>query len=150
VLRDAGPEEDLDSLEEVDDDPEDRADLARLGLDDEEDLPEEDDEEEDADEEEGDEAEVAQASDEEDADESSLEQLLDQRAAARRGSDDSDEESEILALSSEPDTITIDVDPPPGKVTPIRSDEFVCTRCYLVKPRVQRADAERGLCRDCV
>jgi hypothetical protein len=152
VLRDVESDEDLESLDK-DDDPEDRADLARLGLDDEELDTDEDDEGEDEDDESDDDGPEAAGStdDDDDSDETSLEDLLAKRAAARRGGDDSEENvTEILEMSSERDPSTLDVDPPAGKVTPIRSDEFVCRRCYLAKPRVQLADAERGLCRDCV
>jgi hypothetical protein len=38
-----------------------------------------------------------------------------------------------------------------SRVIPIKDrQEFVCARCRLVKPRVQLADPQRGLCRDCV
>ncbi|MQA98926.1 MAG: DUF4193 family protein [Actinobacteria bacterium] len=147
VLRDVESDEDLESLDNEGGDPEDRGDLARLGLDEEE-LEDEDEDSEDEDDE-GQEA-AGSTDDDEESDETSLEDLLAKRAAARRGGEDSDEDvTEILGMSSEREPSTLDVDPPPGKVTPIRSDEFVCARCYLVKPRVQLADPERGLCRDC-
>ena len=150
MLRNAGSEEDLDSLGTDDDEPQD---VARLDLEDEEfeddddgDVDEEDDEEDD-----DDQVVVASTDDEEESDETSLEDLLAKRAAARRGGDDSEEDvTEILEMSSEREPTTLDVDPPAGKVRPIRSDEFVCARCRLVKPRVQLADRDRGLCRDCV
>lgn len=84
----------------------------------------------------------------EDLDQASLEELLAQRAAARRGTDDADEDSDIMALSSEAKagskgSLTT-------RIAPLRArQEFVCARCHLVKPRVQLADPERGLCRDC-
>jgi hypothetical protein len=31
-----------------------------------------------------------------------------------------------------------------------RANEFVCSGCFLIKPRNQLADAERRVCRDCV
>ncbi len=34
-------------------------------------------------------------------------------------------------------------------VLPIQSDEFRCERCFLVRHRVQRAQAGRDVCRDC-
>jgi hypothetical protein len=149
VLRDAGSEEDLESLEDEDeDDPEDRADLARLGLDDEEAFEADDEDEDDEDDVAED---VVVSTDDEESDEASLEDLLDKRAAARKAGDDPEADgTEILELSSEREPTDLDVEPPPAKTTPIKSDEFVCARCYLVKPRVQLADPERGLCRDCV
>lgn len=100
------------------------------------------------------EAELAAAAgdeDEDEEDEASLDQLLSQRAAARRGSDDSDEDGDdIMALSSEKEPRgTAEV--PLSRVIPVKDrEEFVCQRCYLVKARSQLADAERTLCRDCV
>ncbi|MDQ3952394.1 MAG: DUF4193 family protein [Actinomycetota bacterium] len=92
---------------------------------------------------------LAATDDEDDEDESSLEELLAQRAAARRGTDDS-EDDDILSLTSEPETIP-PIEPIPARVIPLKDrQEFVCNRCHLVKARVQLADAERGLCRDCV
>jgi hypothetical protein len=77
----------------------------------------------------------------------SLDELLAQRAA-RKGSDEVDDD-EIMALQSERDqrfwgTAT-------ARVIPIKDrQEFVCNRCHLVKAKSQLADAQRGLCRDCV
>ncbi len=83
-------------------------------------------------------------------DDASLEELLSQRAASRRGSGESDEdEDDIMSLASERE--------PTGaeairtKVIPIKDrKEFVCKHCHLVKARSQLADADRELCRDCV
>ncbi|MBA2312919.1 MAG: DUF4193 family protein [Actinobacteria bacterium] len=59
------------------------------------------------------------------------------------------DEDEIMSLVSDVDDPITDVIP--TRVTPIKNgQEFVCARCHLVKPRVQLADAHRGLCRDCV
>jgi len=59
------------------------------------------------------------------------------------------DEDEIMSLVSDVDDPITEVIP--TRVTPIKDgQEFVCARCYLVKPRVQLADAHRGLCRDCV
>jgi hypothetical protein len=118
-----------------------------------EDLQDAEIEEEDDDEvtvDEDDEEALAQsAGDDEDSEEASLEELLSQRAAARRGTDESDDDDDIMALASEKDTIPLE--PLPTKVIPIKDrKEFVCNRCHLVKARVQLADADRGLCRDCV
>ena len=93
---------------------------------------------------------LAATDDEDEEDESSLEELLAQRAAARRGTDESDEDEELLGLASEPEVIPA-IEPLPARVIPLKDrQEFVCNRCRLVKARVQLADAERGLCRDCV
>lgn len=89
------------------------------------------------------------AGEEEDSEEASLEELLSQRAAARRGTDESDDDDDIMALASEKDNMPLG--PLPTTVIPIKDrKEFVCNRCHLVKARVQLADADRGLCRDCV
>jgi hypothetical protein len=149
VLRDVESNEDLESLDN-EGDPEDRVDPARLGLDEEELDDDDADDDEDSGEDDEDDQETAGSAEDGDSDETSLEDLLAQRAAARRAGEDSEGDvTEILEMSSQPESSTMDVEPPPGKVTPIRSDEFVCARCYLVKPRVQLADVERGLCRDC-
>lgn len=93
---------------------------------------------------------LAATDDEDEEDESSLEELLAQRAAARRGTDESDDDDDIMGLASEPDVIP-SIEPIPARVIPLKDrQEFVCSRCRLVKARVQLADSERGLCRDCV
>jgi hypothetical protein len=81
-----------------------------------------------------------------DSEQASWEELLAERA--KRGADDHDDVSELMALSSEART------PPPeraaSRTSPVRDrQEFVCVRCHLVKPRTQLADPQRGLCRDC-
>ncbi len=83
-----------------------------------------------------------------DSEQESLDELLDERLAARSGSDDPDDHEDVLALSSmavAADTgLTV-------KVTPMKDrQEFVCNRCHLVKAKVQLADSARCLCRDCV
>jgi hypothetical protein len=85
----------------------------------------------------------------EDEEETSLEELLAQRAA-RRTPDEAEEESDdIMALTSEKEPATRE--PLPTRVIPIRDkQEFVCSRCHLVKARSQLADESRLLCRDCV
>ena len=108
----------------------------------------EDDEDEDEDEE--DDATAAIPDEDEEEGQASLEELLAQRAAARRGTDDADDDSDIMTLSSEKDEPVALVDLP-ARATPIKAgEEFVCKNCFLVKPRVQLADEARGLCRDCV
>jgi hypothetical protein len=85
----------------------------------------------------------------EEDEETSLEELLAQRAA-RRTPDETDEEGDdIMALTSEKEPATRE--PLPSRVIPIRDkQEFVCSRCHLVKARSQLADESRLLCRDCV
>ncbi len=89
---------------------------------------------------------------EDDGDESSLEELLAQRAAARRGgADDADEDDDLMSsLASEKEHVA-PVEPLPSRAIPLKDrQEFVCNNCHLVKAKVQLADPERGLCRDCV
>ena len=88
--------------------------------------------------------------DDDEEDEASLDEILAQRPAARRGGEDADEdEDDLLAFAPEPKIGS--ADPLPSKITPIKEQaEFVCKRCHLVKKRSQLADAERTLCRDCV
>ncbi|MEA2453356.1 MAG: hypothetical protein QOG04_2066 [Actinomycetota bacterium] len=102
----------------------------------------------DADEIEEEEAALATDEDDEESDEASLEELLAQRASARKGSDESEDEDDIMALSSEKDTAAATA--LPSKVIPIKDqEEFVCKSCYLVKARSQLADEKRMYCRDC-
>jgi hypothetical protein len=87
------------------------------------------------------------ADDEEESDQASLDELLAQRRAAKRGSD-ADDEADIMAFRPEP--TGSGNERIPVRIAPVRDQqEFVCKRCHLVKPRVQLADAARGLCRDC-
>jgi len=147
-------EEEQDEEEDLDDDAVDEIDdeLDILG---EDDLVEDDDEESGEIEEEEGEAVAVEDEDDtgdvvEDSDSTSLEELLARRTASRSVSDDpdEDEDEDLLALSSE---ARRKASPPKSKVTPIRNrEEFVCKRCFLLKPKVQLADAERMLCRDCV
>lgn len=103
----------------------------------------------DAEDEEDDEAALASDEAEEEGDQASLEELIAQRATGRRAADDSEEETDIMALASERDEPV--VESLPTKVAPIKDQkEFVCKSCYLVKPRVQMADTQREYCRDCV
>ena len=107
-----------------------------------------DDEDVDADADDG-EAALAEADDDEEGAQASLEELIAQRAAGRKPSEDAEEEGDIMTLASEPDEPVVEV--LPTKVAPIRDQkEFVCKSCYLVKPRVQMADTKREYCRDCV
>lgn len=84
----------------------------------------------------------------EDSDEASLEELLAQRSK-RKVSEDADDTEDIMALASEREPKM--KEPLPSRVIPMRDrQEFVCTRCHLVKARSQLADTDRLLCRDCV
>lgn len=88
--------------------------------------------------------------DEEDSDESSLEELLAKRSATRRAADEPDDDEDIMS------SFASEQEPPipdalPTRVIPVKDrQEFVCSRCHLVKARSQLADADRQLCRDCV
>ena len=95
------------------------------------------------------EAELAAANDEDEEDDASLDQLLSQRAAARRTGDDAEDGDDIMALASEKEPRgTVEV--PLSRVVPVKDrQEFVCQRCYLVKARSQLTDADKMLCRDC-
>jgi hypothetical protein len=109
-----------------------------------EDEGEEDDE--DLDEDAGDAVAVSSTEDD-DSDETSLDELLAKRSA-KRVSDDSEEDIMSLVGQDRDEPV---VEPLPIRAQPIRDrQEFVCSRCRLVKPKVQLADAARGLCRDCV
>ncbi len=86
--------------------------------------------------------------DEDDSDETSLDELLAQRAA-RKAPEESDDSDDIMTLASEDESKVRE--PLPSRVIPVRNrEEFVCSRCHLVKRRSQLADAEKVLCRDCV
>jgi hypothetical protein len=70
------------------------------------------------------------------------------KRSAKRGSDDSEEDIMSLVGQERDEPVA---EPLPIRAQPIRDrQEFVCSRCRLVKPKVQLADAARGLCRDCV
>ena len=151
-LDDAGPDDDdLDDPDlELDDDDDEI--VATTGDQDEDEDEDEDDgdEDEDDDEEDDEDATAALPDEDEEEGQASLEEMLAQRAAARRGTDDADDDGDIMALSSEKDEPAPIVDLP-ARATPIKAgEEFVCKSCFLVKPRVQLADEARGLCRDCV
>ncbi|MGH2694620.1 MAG: DUF4193 family protein [Actinomycetota bacterium] len=147
--RDEASEEDYEDLEDLDaPEPDEDIELVEdadleaeaFGID--PDADEAEDESEDEDEED----EYVAGSDA-GSDQTSLEELLAQRAA-RRGSAETEDETDIMALVSGRDTIEERIS---SRVIPIKDrQEFVCARCRLVKPRVQLADPERGLCRDCV
>ncbi len=142
-------EQDLDLVEGKDQEEEAEDDLDDMPVDLDEELDGDVDEDvealdEDDDLEEEDEEETIVS----ESDAASLEELLAQRTAARRAADDTDEDEDFGALSSEAARSAGVVKP---KSSPLRNrEEFVCKRCFLLKPKVQLADAERMLCRDCV
>ena len=140
-----------DNDDDDDDNDDDNDDVDDTGLDDElatDDLDEDDDEvdEIEVDDEDEDEDEVEASTDDDESDEASLEVLLDQRAAKHVGTGDEDEDIMEFGPRRERVPATLRT-----SVAPLRDrQEFVCTNCYLVKPRVQLADPERMRCRDCV
>ena len=102
-----------------------------------------------------DEAEDDDAEEIDEDDEESLDELLTGQKGRQRVptvpgvAGDQDNEEALLAL------VASDDDPIEGelrtKVVPIKDrQEFVCARCHLVKARIQLADPQRHLCRDCV
>jgi hypothetical protein len=116
------------------------------GLETDAEADDEDDDDEDLDEDAGDAVAVSSTEDD-DSDETSLDELLAKRSA-KRVSDDSEEDIMSLVGQDRDEPV---VEPLPVRAQPIRDrQEFVCSRCRLVKPKVQLADAARGLCRDCV
>jgi Domain of unknown function (DUF4193) len=80
----------------------------------------------------------------------SLDEILTPRPSPRRGREEPEEEEDIISALV-PDRDLVSVEPLPSVVIPIKDrQEFVCSNCHLVKARSQLADADRGLCRDCV
>lgn len=92
----------------------------------------------------------ARAEDDELAEES-LEQIKARRAETQSGAVDVDEEvlaegfelpgADLSALSGEELSVP---------VIPRQSDEFTCTRCFLVHHRSRRAPGQDPVCRDCI
>ena len=76
--------------------------------------------------------------------ESSLDELLARRAAkaALQGEEEGGGADLLPLLDVEPGGFQVRAAPP-------KRPEFVCSRCRLVKPRVQLSNASRSLCRDC-
>jgi hypothetical protein len=78
--------------------------------------------------------------------EASLEEILAKKPEDRPAPEEEEEEESILSLGREERLETLSV-----KVVPKQESEFVCRKCYLVKPiRSQLADKKRMYCRDCV
>ncbi len=79
-------------------------------------------------------------------DETSLDEILAKKPEDRQATEEEEEEESILNLGREERLETLSV-----KVVPKQESEFVCRKCYLVKPiRSQLADKKRMYCRDCV
>lgn len=86
------------------------------------------------------EAEIAAPEARAEPDEASLDEILEKPAP-----DEEEDEESILSLGSEEPLETLSV-----KIEPKKDTEFVCQKCYLVKPiRSQLADKVRMYCRDC-
>ena len=87
---------------------------------------------------------VPAADDDDGPPESSLDELLARRAAkaALQGEEEDGGADLPSLLDDEPRSFQMGAAPP-------KRPEFVCSRCRLVKPRVQLSDATRSLCRDC-
>ena len=131
--------EDPEDLEEEEDVEVDLAEVAAVDDDETDDTDESDDADEEA-------GPAVASGDDEDSDQASLEEILAKRASARRGRDDPEEDIMTL-VGGDQDPVA---EPLPIRARPMQDrQEFVCKRCHLVKPRVQLADAKRGLCRDC-
>jgi len=76
-------------------------------------------------------------------DEASLEELLSK--PEETGGAEEEEEESLLSLDTEERVEALSV-----RVEPKKDTEFVCQKCYLVKPiRSQLADKSRMYCRDC-
>lgn len=76
----------------------------------------------------------------------SLDELLAKKPEERVVAEEEEDEESILNLGREERLETLSV-----KVVPKQESEFVCRKCYLVKPiRSQLADKRRMYCRDCV
>jgi len=74
--------------------------------------------------------------------EAPLDALLKERTASATLEDEEEEvEEEEVELDERGEG--------PTKIMPRRSDEFLCSSCFLVLPRSQLADESRMLCRDC-
>jgi hypothetical protein len=79
--------------------------------------------------------------------EDSLEELQARRAAPRSGAVDVDE-TELAEGFELPGADQLDEELS-VTVIPMQSDEFRCSRCYLVRHRNQRAVAGIDVCHDC-
>lgn len=81
--------------------------------------------------------------------EESLDRILSERLAHSDEAVDDGDDLDV-AVGPEPAPrrgVGVLVEEP--EVAPCRANEFVCRGCFLVRSRVQLADAPRQLCRDC-
>ena len=93
-----------------------------------------------------DEATAEEESEPEEGEDASLDEILAKKPEDRAAPEEEEEEESILSLGREERLETLSV-----KVIPKQDTEFVCRKCYLVKPiRSQLADKKRMYCRDCV
>ncbi len=82
----------------------------------------------------------------EEGEDASLEEILAKKPEERPAPEEEEDEESILSLGRDERLETLSV-----KVVPKQESEFVCRKCYLVKPiRSQLADKKRMYCRDCV
>jgi hypothetical protein len=79
--------------------------------------------------------------------EDSLEELKERRATPRSGAVDVDE-AELAETFELPGADQLDEELT-VTVVPMQTDEFRCSRCFLVRHRNQRASADSDVCRDC-
>lgn len=94
---------------------------------------------------EDDDDEPAEAEVEEEPAETSLDEILAKKPEERPAPEEEEDEESVLSMGREDRIETLAV-----KVEPKRDNEFVCKKCYLVKPiRSQLADKKRMYCRDC-
>jgi hypothetical protein len=77
--------------------------------------------------------------------EASLDELIAKKADRPSTAEDDEEDEEALVNLGRDDAR----ESLSTKVLPVQDNEFICTRCYLVKHRSQLADRRRVLCRDC-
>lgn len=76
--------------------------------------------------------------------EASLDELIAKKTDRPSPVDEEDDEEALVGLNRDDARESLST-----KVLPVQHNEFVCTRCYLVKHRSQLADRRRVLCRDC-
>ena len=77
--------------------------------------------------------------------EASLDEILTKKPEDRPVLEEEEDEDSLLSFGREDRIETLSV-----KVEPKKDTEFVCKKCYLVKPiRSQLADKKRMYCRDC-
>lgn len=88
---------------------------------------------------------AVQAEGEDEPAETSLDEILTKKPEDRPASEEEEDEESVLSLGRDDRIETLSV-----KVEPKKDTEFVCQKCYLVKPiRSQLKDKKRMYCRDC-